>query len=287
MSERLYHARRGKHLERALHTALAGSQRKRQARARPRFSVAQQGEHRAMLLLDRSRQHHDVACVARHQRKPALRRAHGSDRSEHPAQPSDLDAQPRAVRFVGGPPAKRPCHQDLPRHVLRPRFAQDARQREQDRTRRQRGHVACVSYAIAARVHDDGLRRQQRLDVLEEKRTLRAARNQPRGRRVQRAGCTSDLRTERGNARVARRIGRPSERRASHLYVQASNGNPPTNELMGRSQWRSQDRGVNVGEPALGFVDAANQQQPPGLEVSRMCGVDRIPVRFQCCSRGI
>ena len=43
-----------------------------------------------MLLFDRPRQHDDLACAARRQRKPSLRRAHVGQRPKHRAKPPDL-----------------------------------------------------------------------------------------------------------------------------------------------------------------------------------------------------
>src|SRR5205814_10375312 len=58
-------------------------------RARPRFTVGEEGEHGPMLLrmllfeCDGPRQHDDLACAARRQRKSSLRRAHVGQRPKH------------------------------------------------------------------------------------------------------------------------------------------------------------------------------------------------------------
>ena len=122
---------------------------------------------------------------------PARTRAcvalHAGQRPQHRAQPADLDAQPRAMRFVGVLRAERARDERVPRHVARPRFGQRAREREQHRTRRERDHRAASTHDVAAGVDDERVRRQQRLDLLEQERALLAARDQARRGRVQHA----------------------------------------------------------------------------------------------------
>ncbi len=79
----------------------ARPQRQRERRARPRLAVGEDGEHRGVLLLDGTCQHEDVARLARRQHKTLLRRADIGQRLELGAEPPDLDAQPRAMRFIG------------------------------------------------------------------------------------------------------------------------------------------------------------------------------------------
>ncbi len=68
---------------------------------------------------------------------------------------------------------------------------------------------------------------------------------------------------------------------ARHPYAQASNGDPGSYELVSRPQCRRQDRRIHVGDLQFSVVDTTKEQLPPGLEVPRMCGIDRIPVLFQ------
>src|SRR5205823_12657831 len=78
--KRLHLACWRKRVECPLHGALAASKRKRQGRARPRLAVGEEGEHCRVLLFDARRQHDDLACAARRQRKTSLRRAHVGQR---------------------------------------------------------------------------------------------------------------------------------------------------------------------------------------------------------------
>ena len=75
-----------------------------------------------MLLLDRPRQHDDLACAARHQRKPSLRRAYAGQRPQHRAKPPDLDPQPRAMGFIGMLCAECAREEHISRHVFGPGF---------------------------------------------------------------------------------------------------------------------------------------------------------------------
>src|SRR5262245_24317259 len=74
-TKRLHLARSRQRLERPLNGTLAGSQRKRQGRARPRLTVGQEGKHRLMLSVDRRRQHYYIGRVPRRQYKTPVRGA--------------------------------------------------------------------------------------------------------------------------------------------------------------------------------------------------------------------
>src|SRR2546430_13709417 len=65
---------------------------------RSRLAVGEEGEHRRMLLFDGQRQHDDLACAARHQRKPSLRRAHAGQRPKRSEEhTSELQSQSNLV----------------------------------------------------------------------------------------------------------------------------------------------------------------------------------------------
>jgi hypothetical protein len=50
-----------------------------------------------MVVFDRLREHDDLACAARRQRKASLRRAYAGQRPKHPAKPSDFHPQSCAM----------------------------------------------------------------------------------------------------------------------------------------------------------------------------------------------
>ena len=100
MTERLYLACCGKRVKGPLHGALARCEGKRKGRARPGFTVGEEGEHSGVLLFDGECQHHDLTRATRRQRKTALCRGHVGERSKYRAEPREFDSQPRAVRFI-------------------------------------------------------------------------------------------------------------------------------------------------------------------------------------------
>ena len=118
------------------------AKRQRQRRAGPRFAIGEEGEHGRMLLFYGRRQHDDLACAARLQRKTSLRRTHLGQRSKHLAKPAGFDPQSRAQRFIGELQAECARDERVSRYVSRPCFAQRACEREQHRTPRERDHLA-------------------------------------------------------------------------------------------------------------------------------------------------
>ena len=127
----------------------------RERRARPRLTVGENSEHFRVFLLNRPRQNDDGARVVRNQCKPSFGRAHVSQLSERRAQPSDFDAQPRAMLFISLLAPERPCDKRAARHVVRPCLAQRTCQREQNRARGERDRAAGVTDNMAARVHHE------------------------------------------------------------------------------------------------------------------------------------
>ena len=80
-----------------------------------------------MLVFNGRRQHHDLARTARRKRKTQRRRTDVRDSFQLGAKSSDLDAQPRAMRFVGMLCPKGAGQQRTPGHIRGPRFGQRAR----------------------------------------------------------------------------------------------------------------------------------------------------------------
>ena len=99
-----------------------------------------------MLLFDGPRQHDDLACAARRQRKPSLRRAHAGQRPKHRAKPPDFDAQPRAMRFIGE--LRSECARDerVPRRRL-PATLRPARGRARTTPDALRARPPCLRHA--------------------------------------------------------------------------------------------------------------------------------------------
>ena len=73
----------------------------------------------------------------------------------------------------------------------------------------------------------------------------------------------------------------PSERRARRLRPQAPHRDPRDHQLVGGPRRGREGRGVELGEHALGLVEAPDQEQAPDLEIPRMRGIDPVAVRFE------
>ena len=234
-----------------------------------------------MFLLDRPRQHDDLARAARRQHESQFRRAYACDRPQQPAQPPDLDPQSRAMGFVGVLRAERAREQHIPRHVSGPCLAERARKREQYRTSRERHEHVPLAHEVAAGIDDKRLRRLQRLDVLQQERALLAARDQPRRRRLEDNESLFDLRHERRDAGPARGFLGAGERRMCRPGADTPHPNPGNRELMDGAQRRRKRREIDLRKLVFGIVEAPDQEQAAGLEIARMGGIRPVAMRFE------
>ncbi len=191
------------------------------------------------------------------------------------------------MRFIDVLRSKCPRKEHISRHVSRPRFAQHACEREQHRTPCERDLRACVTHNIAARVHDERFRRQQRFDLLEQEKSLLATRNQARSGRVQDEGCAFDLRRQRRDTCVSRCVLSPSERSARLFRPKATHRDPRDHQLVGGPRRGWEGRGVELGERTLGLVEAPDQEESPDFEIPRMRGVYLVAVLFECRPRRV
>ena len=112
-------------------------------------------------------------------------------------------------------------------------------------------------------------------------------RKQARRRGVQDEQCAFDLRHQRRDTGVARGVRCPNERGARRLRPQASHRDPRNDQLVGGPRCGREGRGVELGEPVLCLVEAADQKKAPDLKISCMRGVQPIAVRFERCTRRI
>jgi len=240
-----------------------------------------------VFLFDRPRQHDDLLPATRHQRKALLRRAHTGQRAQLGTKAPDFDAQSRAMRCIGELRPEGPREERTPRDVSGPRLAKRSCEGEQDGTPGERDHRVCVTHGMAARVHDERPRRQQRRDVIEQEQALLAAHNQPRRRRVQRAGCALDLRRECGDGGVVRGTRGPGQRSARRFRPEASHRDPRNNQLVGGPRRGRKGFGIESRERMLGIVESPDQQKTADLETARMRGVHPITVRVERRARCI
>ena len=213
--------------------------------------------------------------------KSALGRDHAGQRPKLGAEPPDLDAQAGAMRFVGLPGPEGPPDERVPRHVAGPGLAERACEREQYRTRRERDDRAGAAHDMAAGVYDERRRRQQGLDILEQEEPLAALRDQARRGRAQDEGCAFDLRRQCRDAAPRGALG-PGECRARRLRPKAADRDAGDDQLAGGPHRRRQWCRLWPGQRLLGLVEAADQQQAPNLEISRVRGVDAVAMRQEC-----
>ena len=73
----------------------------------------------------------------------------------------------------------------------------------------------------------------------------------------------------------------PSERSARRLRPEAPHRDPRDHQLVGGPRRGREGRGVELGERALGLVEAPDQEEAPDLEIPRMRGVHPVAVRFE------
>jgi hypothetical protein len=86
-----------------------------------------------------------------------------------------------------------------------------------------------MAHGMSACIDDDGVRRQQFLDVCQQEEALLATRNKTGRRRAHQNGCALDLCYERGDVGLASGVLGPGKRRARRLDLQAPNFNSRNN----------------------------------------------------------
>ncbi|HEY2569891.1 MAG TPA: hypothetical protein VGI27_00375 [Solirubrobacteraceae bacterium] len=140
---------------------------------------------------------------------------------------------------------------------------------------------------MTARIHDERLRRLQGFDLIEQDEALLATRNQARRGRVEHERCAFDLRHQRRDTGESRGALGPSERSARRLCPKAPHRDPRNDQLVGSPQRGREGCRVELGEPTLGLVEAADQEEAADLEIPRMCGVHPVAVRFERRPRAV
>ena len=235
-----------------------------------------------MLLLDRRRQHDDLA---RARAAPARSRA--SSRSRWPASAAPCAAarsRPAtgrdAIRRRASPGRRARGACPAPRLPATPRRA---RGRARTAPGASRARPPC-----RRRARHDGTRPRRAPATPAAPRPPRAGASRSSPRAIRRAAGVSRTRDALSTSAVsagmpASRAARsgPRERGARRLRPQAPHRDPRDDQLVGGPQRGREGRGVERGERALGLVEAADQQQAPDLEIARMRGVDPVAVRFE------
>ena len=201
--------------------------------------------------------------------------------------PPEFDAQPCAMRFIGVLRPEGACKEGASRHVRRPRFAQRTDECKQNRPCCERDHGVAIAYDVAARVHDEHSRGQQRFNLVQQEQPFLARRNQTCSRRVHENGNVFDFRRQRGDARTT--CGMPGivECYARLLRIQAPNREPRYHELVGGPQGVRQACGIDLRQAAFGFVEPTDQHKTPNSKKARVSRIRPIAVPLEHSARRI
>ena len=147
---------------------------------------------------------------------------------------------------------------------------------------------AATAHDIAAGVDDQRLRRQQRLDLVEQQRTLFAACDQPRRGRCrarERPVSTSAISAGMRAPRAASSA-RASASRAAFV-LQAPHGDAGDQQLVDGLRSGRQGCRIDLRQRLLGLVELADQQQPPDREIGGAWAAfaGRHALRARCTRR--
>ena len=136
-------------------------------------------------------------------------------------------------------------------------------------------------------IHHERLRCEDRLDFVEQERSLPGARDQARGGCAQDSRGDVDLRLERWDAGGAGRALGSHERCARSVRAQASHRDSSDDELVRGPRCGRQGRRVDRDEKAFRLLEAADQDEAPQLDVAGMRCVDAVAMGFERCARGV
>ena len=117
--------------------------------------------------------------------------------------------------------------------------------------------MARIAHDIAACIHDERPRRQQRLDLLKQEGAFLAARDQTRRGRVQRKGCAFDLSRQRGDARLARGLLGPQRAQRALPSSAGAASRSPQPPARGRP---SMQVGSGVGSSSASMRSASSRR---------------------------
>lgn len=188
-----------------------------------------------MAVVDGAREHDGLAQAERFEREAVRRRGDVRERPQHRAQAADLDTQAGTMRFVRVFRAKRRGNERVSRHVAGPCLAEQAGEHEQHRAARERHGHARVAHRVAACIDDECVRFQQRLDLVEQHESRRAARDEPRGRRIEHARGRVDFGGQRGDAGVPCGRARTGEGHARRVRADAAHRDAGRDQFVRRA----------------------------------------------------
>ena len=235
-----------------------------------------------MLLFDGRRQHDDLACAARRQRKASLRRAHAGQRSEAPREAArSRRASVRDAIYRRALPGMRAAT-SVSLGTSAGHASPSARASANNT-----GRVASETTVPASRTTWRHASTTSALDARSASTSSsRRGRSSPRAiRRAAGVFRTRDaLSTSAVSAGIsasrAARSARASAARAVFVCRRRI-AIPATASSWAAFNGGREGRGVELGEHVLGLVEAADQEQAPALENPRMRGIHAVAMRFE------
>lgn len=132
-----------------------------------------------MALLDRRREDGDFIRPARFQHKAAPCGIDAGERPEQGAQPCDLDAQARAMGFIGMACAEGPGEENVAGHIMGCGFGKGAGKGKEHGPGGEGYDCLLPAYDVAIGINDESAGGQKGLDLTETQPTLFAAINAP------------------------------------------------------------------------------------------------------------
>ena len=170
------------------------------------------------------------------------------------------------MRLVQAPRPERPLAENLAGRLAGPCFGQRTQERKQNRASREAHFTLLRACGPPARVHDQVLRSEHRLDFRQHERSFLASRDEPCRRKRERTLGSLDFGAERVDARTIRRGPGAGKRRPSRCRVAAAQRDLERDELAPRYQHGRSRAKVQIVERVARFGHPAEQEQPADLK---------------------
>ena len=263
--------------QRALDSSLAGAERTRERRRRPRLATLEEGEDGPGRSVDRRGQHDDGGGVDWGQREAPWGRLDAGERAQSGAQATELDAEPDPMRLVDGPRPEDALDEAIAGDVGGPGLCEGADQSKQDRASGERYTASRAANRAPAGIDDEIGGDEQGLNFIETDQADHAGSDEARRRRRQGASGPADLgdqgRDSCGDGGSVRAV----ERNRGVRDLNSAERELGAGELgPGRERRRHGGGGrVNRCQSLLGGLELADEELAPR---SDQAGVERVGV---------
>jgi hypothetical protein len=243
----------------------------------------EQGDDGAGGTVDRRRQHDDGAAAGGDEGEAAPGRLDPSERAQGGAQAAELDAEPGAVRLVGGARLEGALDEAIARHVGRPGLGERGDEREQDRAPGERGGASRAAHRAPARVDDEVAGGEQGLDLVEADRADHTGADQARRGRRQGPPGPPDLGDQGGDAGGEGRGVGAAERGGGIRDPEAAKRELGAGELGAGRERRRRAGGVDVErrESPLGGLELADEELAAGADETSVERIRAIAQRIE------